>query len=168
MDFYEVLSKRVSTRKFTDQKISDEDIEKLIEAANKAPIAHGEYKKCRLSVITDKTFIEEISKEYQEKFEKKSDPLFNAPLFIIFSSSKDISSKYEDAGCVLENISLAATNLNLGSCYIRGLVNNLSDDANYIRKLNLDEGYFPVSGIVIGHIEGELIAKDHNIITNRI
>lgn len=84
------------------------------------------------------------------------------------SSSKDISSKYEDAGCVLENISLAATNLNLGSCYIRGLVNNLSDDANYIRKLNLDEGYFPVSGIVIGHIEGELIAKDHNIITNRI
>lgn len=168
MDFYEVLSKRVSTRKFTDQKISDEDIEKLIEAANKAPIAHGEYEKCRLSVITDKTFIEEISKEYQEKFEKKSDPLFNAPLFIIFSSSKDISSKYEDAGCVLENISLAATNLNLGSCYIRGLVNNLSDDANYIRKLNLDEGYFPVSGIVIGHIEGELIAKDHNIITNRI
>lgn len=168
MDFYEVLSKRVSTRKFTDQKISDEDIEKLIEAANKAPIAHGEYEKCRLSVITDKTFIEEISNEYQEKFEKKSDPLFNAPLFIIFSSSKDISSKYEDAGCVLENISLAATNLNLGSCYIRGLVNNLSDDANYIRKLNLDEGYFPVSGIVIGHIEGELIAKDHNIITNRI
>lgn len=168
MDFYEVLSKRVSTRKFTDQKISDEDIEKLIEAANKAPIAHGEYEKCRLSVITDKTFIEEISKEYQEKFEKKSDPLFNAPLFIIFSSGKDISSKYEDAGCVLENISLAATNLNLGSCYIRGLVNNLSDDANYIRKLNLDEGYFPVSGIVIGHIEGELIAKDHNIITNRI
>lgn len=168
MDFYEVLSKRVSTRKFTDQKISDEDIEKLIEAANKAPIAHGEYEKCRLSVITDKTFIEEISKEYQEKFEKKSDPLFNAPLFIIFSSSKDISSKYEDAGCVLENISLAATNLNLGSCYIRGLVNNLSDDANYIRKLNLDEGYFPVSGIVIGHIEGELIAKDHNILTNRI
>lgn len=168
MDFYEVLSKRVSTRKFTDQKISDEDIEKLIEAANKAPIAHGEYEKCRLSVIIDKTFIEEISKEYQEKFEKKSDPLFNAPLFIIFSSSKDISSKYEDAGCVLENISLAATNLNLGSCYIRGLVNNLSDDANYIRKLNLDEGYFPVSGIVIGHIEGELIAKDHNIITNRI
>lgn len=168
MDFYEVLSKRVSTRKFTDQKISDEYIEKLIEAANKAPIAHGEYEKCRLSVITDKTFIEEISKEYQEKFEKKSDPLFNAPLFIIFSSSKDISSKYEDAGCVLENISLAATNLNLGSCYIRGLVNNLSDDANYIRKLNLDEGYFPVSGIVIGHIEGELIAKDHNILTNRI
>lgn len=168
MDFYEVLSKRVSTRKFTDQKISDEDIEKLIEAANKAPIAHGEYEKCRLSVITDKTFIEEISKEYQEKFEKKSDPLFNAPLFIIFSSSKDISSKYEDAGCVLENISLAATNLNLVSCYIRGLVNNLSDDANYIRKLNLDEGYFPVSGIVIGHIEGELIAKDHNILTNRI
>ena len=168
MDFYDVLSKRVSTRKFTDEKLSNEDIKILIDAANKAPIAHGEYEKCRLSVITDKTFIEEISKEYQEKFEKKSDPLFNAPLFIIFSSSKDITSKYEDAGCVLENIALAATSLNLGSCYIRGLVNNLGKEAKYIDKLKLDEGYYPVSGIIVGHSEDELKGKDHNIITNYI
>ena len=168
MDFYEVLGKRVSTRKFSDEKVSDKDIEKLIDAANKAPIGMGTYDECRLTVIRDKSLIEEISKEYMEKMDKKSDPLFDASLVIVFSSSKENDLRFQDAGCVLENISLAATSLNLGSCYIRGLVNNLGKEAKYIDKLKLDEGYYPVSGIIVGHSEDELKGKDHNIITNYI
>ena len=168
MDFYDVLSKRVSTRKFTDAKLSDEDIKVLIDAANKAPIAMGQYDASRLTVIKDRTLIKEISQEYIEFTGKESDALYNAPVFIIFSSNKDNTSKYEYAGCVLENIALAATSLNLGSCYIRGLVNNLGKDAKYIDKLKLDECYYPVSGIIVGHSEDELKGKDHNIITNYI
>ena len=168
MNFYEVLEKRVSTRKFTDEKISDEDIKKLLDAAYKAPIGNGKYDACRLSVIKDKSLIEEISKEYIKKADKKSDPLFDGRLFIIFSSNKDVTTKYEDAGCVLENISLAATSLGLGSCYIRGTINNLGPDANYIKKLDLDEGFYPVSGIIIGHPASELKGKDHHIETNFI
>ena len=168
MDFYDVLSKRVSIRNFNDEKVSDEDIKKLVDAANKAPIAMGQYDSSRLTVITDKSFIEEISNEYKEFTARESDALYNAPVFIIFSSSKDNTSKYEDAGCVLENIGLAASSLNLGSCYIRGLVNGLGTNAKYIKKLNLDEGFYPVSGIIIGHGEDELIGKDHNIRTNYI
>ena len=168
MDFYDVLSKCVSTRKFTDAKLSDEDIKVLIDAANKAPIAMGQYDASRLTVIKDRTLIKEISQEYIEFTGKESDALYNAPVFIIFSSNKDNTSKYEDAGCVLENIALAATSLNLGSCYIRGLVNNLGKEAKYIDKLKLDEGHYPVSGIIVGHSEDELKGKDHNIITNYI
>ena len=168
MDFYEVLGKRVSTRKFSDEKVSDKDIEKLIDAANKAPIGMGTYDECRLTVIRDKSLIKEISKEYMEKMDKKSDPLFDAPLLIIFSSSKENDLRFQDAGCVLENISLAATSLNLGSCYIWGTFHNLGKDGAYIEKLNLDDGFSPVSGIVIGHPESELVGKDHIIPTNFI
>lgn len=168
MDFYEVLEKRVSTRNFTDQKISEEDIKVLLDAAYKAPIAHGLYDECKLTVIKDKSLIEEISKEYKETFNKDHDSLYGAPLFIIFSSSKDSNAKYADAGCILENISLAATSLNLGSCYIRGLIENLGKDAKYIDKLNLDEGFYPVNGIIIGHGKEELKGKSHKISTNFI
>ena len=168
MDFYDVLSKRVSTRKFTDEKISEEDIKILLDAANKAPIAMGQYDSSRLTVIEDRDLIKEISQEYKDFTGKDSDALYNAPVFIIFSSNKDNTSKYEDAGCVLENIALAATNLNLGSCYIRGLVNKLGNEAKYIDKLMLDRGYYPVSGIIVGHSEGELKGKDHKILTNHI
>lgn len=168
MDFYDVLSKRVSTRKFTDEKISGEDIKILLDAANKAPIAMGQYDSSRLTVIEDRDLIKEISQEYKDFTGKDSDALYNAPVFIIFSSNKDNTSKYEDAGCVLENIALAATNLNLGSCYIRGLVNKLGNEAKYIDKLMLDRGYNPVSGIIVGHSEDELKGKDHKILTNHI
>lgn len=168
MDFYDVLSKRVSTRKFTDEKISGEDIKILLDAANKAPIAMGQYDSSRLTVIEDRNLIKEISQEYKDFTGKDSDALYNAPVFIIFSSNKDNTSKYEDAGCVLENIALAATNLNLGSCYIRGLVNKLGNEAKYIDKLMLDRGYYPVSGIIVGHSEDELKGKDHKILTNHI
>ena len=168
MDFYDVLSKRVSTRKFTDEKISGEDIKILIDAANKAPIAMGQYDSSRLTVIEDRVLIKEISQEYKDFTGKDSDALYNAPVFIIFSSNKDNTSKYEDAGCVLENIALAATNLNLGSCYIRGLVNKLGNEAKYIDKLMLDRGYYPVSGIIVGHSEDQLKGKDHKILTNHI
>ena len=168
MDFYDVLNKRVSTRKFTDEKISGEDIKILLDAANKAPIAMGQYDSSRLTVIEDRDLIKEISQEYKDFTGKDSDALYNAPVFIIFSSNKDNTSKYEDAGCVLENIALAATNLNLGSCYIRGLVNKLGNEAKYIDKLMLDRGYYPVSGIIVGHSEDELKGKDHKILTNHI
>ena len=168
MDFYDVLSKRVSTRKFTDEKISEEDIKILLDAANKAPIAMGQYDSSRLTIIEDRDFIKEISQEYKNFTGKDSDALYDAPVFIIFSSNKDNTSKYEDAGCVLENIALAATNLNLGSCYIRGLVNKLGNEAKYIDKLILDRGYYPVSGIIVGHSEDELKGKDHKILTNHI
>lgn len=169
MDFYKVLEKRVSTRKYTDKKVSDENIKKLLDAAYKAPIGLGAYDKSRLNVIKDKTLIEAISREYQEKMDKKSDPLFNAPLLIIFSSdNKENDLRFQDAGCVLENISLAATSLGLGSCYIRGVFHNLGDSGKYIEKLNLDQGFCPVSGIIIGHSEDELSGKEHTIKTNFI
>lgn len=169
MDFYEVLEKRVSTRKYTDEKVSEKDIEKLIDAAFKAPIGLGAYDNSRLTVIKDKSLIEEISKEYMQKLDKKADPLFDAPLLIIFSSdNKENDLRFQDAGCVLENIHLAATSLNLGSCYIRGVFHNLGDNAKYIEKLNLDEGFYPVSGIVIGHSKDELLGKEHTIKTNII
>ena len=169
MDFYEVLEKRVSTRKFTDQTVSDKDIEKLIDAAYKAPIGLGAYDKSRLTVIKDKSLIEEISKEYMDKLDKKADSLFNAPLLIIFSSdNKENDLRFQDAGCVLENIHLAATSLGLGSCYIRGVFYALGDEGKYIEKLNLDEGFYPVSGIVIGHPEAKLVSKKHTIKTDII
>ena len=40
MDFEKVLVKRVSARKYTAQMPSDEDIQKVIDAALLAPIVH--------------------------------------------------------------------------------------------------------------------------------
>ena len=168
MLFDEVIDKRYSERKYSSKELSDESIEKLLEAARKAPIANGQYDKCRLTVVKNKNLMKDFVKEYQEKTGKSKDPLYAAPVFIIFSSSKDTSARFEDAGCVIEHICLKATEMGLGSCYIRGSVNALGKDAAYIKNLNLDEGFFPVSGVIIGYPGGESSVKEHDIKTNYI
>lgn len=168
MNFDKLIDLRASAREFTDEKVSKDDIDKLVHAANRAPIASGEYDKSRLTVISDRDLIGEIVDEFRKKLDTDRDPLYGAGLFIIFSSSKDSTAKYEDAGCVIENIHLKATELGLGSCYIRGMVNSLGDEAAYIKKLGLDEGFYPVSGIVIGHVDQMPKAKGNALKTNFI
>jgi len=38
MDYFELISRRKSTRKFTDEQISQDDLTKLLYAANAAPV----------------------------------------------------------------------------------------------------------------------------------
>ena len=89
-------------------------------------------------------------------------------MFIIFSSSKDTSAAYEDAGCVIEHICLKATEMGLASCYIRGSVNALGKEASYIKDLDLDPGFYPISGLIVGYADGDAQIKNHHIKTNYI
>lgn len=166
MLFDQVIDKRVSHRKFTDRKVSDEDVNKLLDAAYKAPIANGAYDDCRLTVIRDKNLLKGLVSEYQKVTGKKKDPLYDAGLFILFSSRKDTSARFEDAGCLLEHICLKAVEMGLGSCYIRGAINSIGKEGKYIEKLDLDDGFYPVSGVIVGHIDEEVLPKHHEIKTN--
>lgn len=168
MEFDKVLEKRVSARDFTDQKLTDEEVAEILDAANKAPIAMGEYDKCQLIVIRDKALLEEISEEYRKKAGVKHDALYGAPVMILFTSSKETSAAFEDCGCVLENIALKATVMGLGSCYIRGAIQSLGNDATYLDSLDLANKFHPVSGIILGHSKKENPPKDHKIRANFI
>lgn len=168
MEFDKLLEKRVSTRQFLKEKLSDTEIEKLLDAAKKSPMGCGFYDMAHLTVITDKNLIEQMAEEYKEITGKNADPFFDANTFIMFSSKKDDTCAYEDAGCVIEHICLMATQMGLGSCYIRGPINAMGDKAKYIKKLELPLGFRPISGVVIGKIDKELVGKVHEINVNYI
>ncbi|MDD7306704.1 MAG: nitroreductase family protein [Peptoniphilaceae bacterium] len=168
MEFDKVLEKRVSTRKFLDEKLSSLDIEKLIDAAKTSPIGHGAYDTVNITVITNDEVIKAMSDEFKEKLNKQADPLFGAPCFIMVSSSKNDTCEYEDCGCIIQTICLKATEMGLGSCYIRGLVHALGSSANYIKSLNLPDGFRPISGLVVGKIDHELVGKSHDMKINYV
>lgn len=168
MEFDEVLIKRVSTRKFKDQPLSDEDIKKLLFAAKRAPIGRGLYEDHRLTVVRNKDFIRAISGEYSEKNGKDTDSLYGAPTIIFVSSKGEDPIKIADTAIILENIALKATDLGIGSCYIWGLVNNLGKDGEYIKHLGLPEGFRPKSAIILGYTDDLPTSKDHDIEANFI
>ena len=74
MEFEKVIKERFSVRKFKDDKVSEELIQKILEAGNLAPTAKN-YQPQKIYVV--------MSKEGLEKIDKASPCRYNAPVCLI-------------------------------------------------------------------------------------
>ena len=140
--------------------MSDEDVKAIVDAAQLAPLALGDNKTSHLTVVRDPELMETIRSACMLKRKDGSahDPFFGATTLIIFSAT-DISDdhiEYCNAGCVIENMCLAAADLGLGSCYIWGCLKKLRNNPEAVSKLNLPEGYEILSAFVCGYPKAEI------------
>ena len=118
MDFLELAKERYSVRKMSEEKIKQEDLDKILEAARWSPTAKNMQRQ-RLLVINTEEGIEKI------KECTKCD--FGATTIIVISYEKDdeeneseFSRKYGliDTGIVATHMCLEATNLGLGTTMV--------------------------------------------------
>ena len=169
MDFDKVIETRVSTRSFLDKKIEKNDLEKIVKAGIKAPVGRSQYDNMAITVITNKEFIGEILEQAREIVnDPKANPIYSAPYLIIISAKEDHVTELEDTACIIENMSLKATDLGIGSCYIRGMFERFDKNARFIEKLNIEKDFYPVHGLILGYPKEELKGKNHKIKTNYI
>lgn len=155
MEFQDALKKRCSCRSFTNERVSDEDVKKIIAAAQNAPLALGDNQTSHLTVVRDSEIMEAIRAAcmLKRKDGTLKDPLFGATTMIFFSAT-DISEdhiEYCNAGCVIENMCMAAADLGLGSCYIWGCLKKLRKNEEALALLKLPEGYEVLSAFVCGY-----------------
>jgi nitroreductase len=119
MDTFESIYKRRSIRKFTNQPIENEVMEKLLDAARWAPNG-GNINAWRFVVVTS---------EFQKKLLLKFAPgISNMPAAMIVICIKPKQKKQlkeatrlmymADAAIASENIALAAYALGIGSCIV--------------------------------------------------
>lgn len=169
MEFDKVIENRVSTRAFLDKKIEREDLEKIVKAGVKAPVGKSLYENMAITVITSRNFIKEILDEAREIVnDPNANPIYSAPYLIIISAKDGHVTRLEDTACIIENMSLKATDLEIGSCYIRGMFERFDKNARFIKKLNLEENFYPVHGLILGYPKEKLKGKNHQIKTNYI
>ena len=110
-----LLQARRSIRKFQDRKIEPEKIDKLMEAALRAPSSMG-HNPWEFIVVTDKVVLESLSRarEHGSAFIK------NAPLGIVICADPAKSTVWiEDASIASIILHLTAASLGLGSCWIQ-------------------------------------------------
>ena len=109
------IFKRYSVRKYTDQKISDENIKLLLKSAMQAPSA-GNQQPWRFTVITNKEKLKELALiSPYSKFVKESN------LCIIVSITDNVKYKELapiDAAIAAENILIEAVELGFGGTYL--------------------------------------------------
>lgn len=148
----DLFKKRRSIRGFTDQRISDENITQLLEAAVEAP-SGGNSQPWHFHVIRDKAIIQKIfDQSLRQKF------ILSADSMIVVSMDPERSAKnygdrgrnlycYQDTAAAVQNILLAATDLGLGSCWCGAF-----DEAKLSAVLSIPKNLRPVAIIPLGYI----------------
>ena len=140
-----------------------EDIKEL--EAQKYGLEPGspELQRLDAQIAEIKANVEKVRKEQMEKIRaacqltrktgEKMDPLYGAST-MFFVSSTDLSEdciEFCNAGCLIENILLQATALDLGSTYIWGCLKKLKKNPEAVALLNIPEGYEILSAAVVGY-----------------
>jgi len=165
----ELLRKRRSIRKFTDEKISPETLQSLSEAALRSPSSKG-------SNPREFILVDEPDLLYQLSEVKKSGSAFlkNAPLGIVVCADSTKSDVWiEDCSIAAIIIQLAAESLGLGSCWIqireRWYNDGKTAEARIQELLGLPEHIKVLSIIAIGYpIESKPSVPSEKLPNNRI
>lgn len=151
MAFYDLLKNRRSIRKYTDQKVEKEKIEKITKAALMSP-ASKRSNPWEFIVVEDKEMLQKLS----ETRTHGSQLLAGSPLGIVVIAYPAKSDVWiEDASIAALNIQLQAQDLGLGSCWVQVYAREHTEEISaeeYVRSLlNIPEAYGVLCVISIGY-----------------
>lgn len=166
METMTTITSRKAIRSYTGKKPSKAVMDQILTAVQAAPVAMGSYDKFHVTIIENPDILKAIDAA-GAKFFKKPDahPLYGAPILILISAKPGMgpalgNADYASAGILVHNMALAATDQNVGNCYIWGAVMGMNQDADLVAKLNLPEGFIPCCGITLGETTETFTPRD--------
>ena len=158
MELKEVLLKRRSIRKFTDEPVSDEMINELLHAAMSGPSACNK-RPWEFYVITNEQKLNELKSA--SRFTK-----YTAKLAIVVCGNlshalplKMAEYWIQDCSAATENILLRATDLGLGTVWC-GIYPQKKAEERVQKILEIPNKQIPLNIIFIGHPAEEPEARD--------
>lgn len=171
MNTFDAIYSRKSVRSYTGEAIDDATLKEIIKAGVAAPVGMGRYGEMHLTVISDKDLLKKISQAAATMMGKPDmDPLYGAPTLVLVSAKKPApaiaNAVQSSAACIVENMSLAAVDLGVGTVHIWGAVAALARNEELVASLGLPEDFTPLCGIALGKTDIKYTVKDVDM--NRI
>lgn len=160
MDVNNCIEERRSVRRFTDEKVSHEDIEKIVELSSYSP-SWKNSQIVRYIAVEDQALIKEIADNCTMNFAFNQKTMLNAPMLVVvtmvtgicgfekdgsYSTSKKNGWEMFDAGIASQTFSLAAHSLGLGS-----VIFGVFDDEKVHQALNIVDTQKVATIIALGH-----------------
>ena len=150
------IAKRSSTRAYTGQKLTEEELSSLVAAGLQAPTSCNE-QEIHITVLNgNNPILAEIEEEKNKSmglYNPKNNFYCGAPTVLMLSGDADYYWSKVDAGVAAENIAIAAESMGLGS-----LIVGCIKDAMYGEKkehfadaLKFPKGYEYEISIAVGH-----------------
>ena len=152
MNTMDAIKARHSTRAFSDRQISDADLEKILFAGGQAAVGGADFKSLKLYAVQDPELLKAID-ESSAKMRPGSHPLYGAPTLVVLASKESILKNIEftNAGCVIQNMMVAATDLGIDSIYLWMSMYGINNDPEIGKKLGFPEGFTCVGTMALGY-----------------
>lgn len=175
MEWKDLMCRRKSCREYTEEQITADQLQAILQAGCAAPVARGQYDKLQLTVVQDKALLEQIDQAAKQAYGNADFSCTRgAPTVIIVSVQEEQGQispmMIASAGCVVENMHLAAADLGLGSVYL-GSIQAVNNSFEVLYKLKLQDGFWPVSALAVGNAKEAAEQRDvpmTRIFTNTI
>lgn len=166
MNTFEAIKTRKSVRSYQNRPVDVETIKAVVHAGNMAAKAGKVY----FSVITDAKLLDTISETGKAIMQKSGNdflmkaasmpgysPIYHAPVMVVISTEttpdpQTQSMGIANAACAAENILLAATEMELGSCYLASAILAFTDPA-LKAAAEIAEDHQPVCAVVFGYTD---------------
>ena len=174
MNTLEAIAKRKSTRSYQPKQIPEEALQTILKAACAAPVAMARYDSLHITVVQDEKLLARINEATADMMEKvlgqRKNTDFGAKTLIFISSTPvhRAGMEYTNAGIIMENMVLAATDLGIDSVILGGAPGAVAQDPELMKTLQIPEGFSPLLGGFFGYGAEETPAKEHAIAINRV
>ncbi len=150
-----ILNERKSCRSFTEEQVSEELLDAVLECGTHAPSGRN-CQSVKLVAVQDRELIRKLSE--MNALGNGGDPFYGAPTVIIAFGITSGCTPYQDACLTLGNMLNAAYSLGLGGCWINRAKEMFeSPEGKALRRAwGITEEVFGVGCMILGHIKGDL------------
>lgn len=154
-----ILSRK-STKAYTDQQVSDELLDQVLQAGIYAPSGRNTQNVISVAV-RDKATRDRLSEMNAAIMGIDTDPFYNAPCVIVVFADAAGTTWVEDGSLVLGNMMLAAHTLNLGSCWVHRARQMFETEEGkaLMKAWGVPESYVGIGNCILGYAAKEPAAK---------
>ena len=150
MEFMDVLLKRRSTRKFSDEKITKDELDKILKAGLLAPSSMNR-KPVNFLVVERKETLRQLANAKDHG----SELIAGADKAIVVVADTMVADTWcEDSSIALTYLHLAATDLGIGSCWVQIHLRQKDgvDAEDVVRDIVKIDSHYRIVGIMaLGH-----------------
>lgn len=157
----DVIKSRRSIRSFKEKRITDEEMNIILEAGTYAPSALNQQSSL-LVVLKDENIYNEICLLTDKYFPNRKPYFYGAKDIIIVFGDSNCKCPIEDGSLVLQNLFLAAQSLNIGTCWINYLRDlfKTEEGMKLQEKMNIPSNYFVIGTCILGYPNEKPVLKE--------
>ena len=156
MNIIETIKDRRSIRKYKNDAVPREIIEKIVDAGLYA--ASGMNRQQTIVVaITDKETRDRLAKDNASIMGRDGDPFYGAPAVLVVLAAADCFTGIYDGSLVMGNLMLAAHSLGVDSCWIHRAKETfeMPQWKQFLKDLGVEGDYIGIGNCILGYRDME-------------